>query len=234
MKYRIAIWARWFSRCECVGGLFLRGQQGPANSAARVHSCSANLSHCDCRLALPREHLCGSCCKHRHICTGRSSGGNPAAAIKPLKLNSRQFAPFSVLGATCPVSRQRLPNANSHRFGRKSVKRFLQQTCLSSRQIRSTRSRALMRLSLALLCAAVLFVAIAFRGVRAQGQQTPTTPTIKVTSALVFLDVTVLDKKGHPVVSGLTKDDFTITEDKIPQTIFSFGSARSARDGCQG
>jgi hypothetical protein len=39
---------------------------------------------------------------------------------------------------------------------------------------------------------------------------------------LVFLDVTVLDKKGRPVVSGLTKDDFTIAEDKIPQTIFSF------------
>jgi hypothetical protein len=38
----------------------------------------------------------------------------------------------------------------------------------------------------------------------------------------VFLDVTVLDKKGRPVESGLTKDDFTITEDKIPQTIFSF------------
>jgi VWFA-related protein len=91
-----------------------------------------------------------------------------------------------------------------------------------------------MRLSLALLCAAVLFVAIAFRGVRAQGQQTPTTPTIKVTSALVFLDVTVLDKKGHPVVSGLTKDDFTITEDKIPQTIFSFEAPEAHVMGARG
>lgn len=80
-----------------------------------------------------------------------------------------------------------------------------------------------MRLASAFVCAAVLFAATSFREVRAQGQQTtPTSPTIKVTSALVFLDVTVLDKKGHPVVSGLTKDDFTITEDKIPQTIFSF------------
>jgi VWFA-related protein len=70
----------------------------------------------------------------------------------------------------------------------------------------------------------VIFVSvIAVSEVRAQGQQTtPTTPTINVTSALVFLDVTVLDKKGQPVVSGLTKDDFAITEDKIPQTIFSF------------
>jgi VWFA-related protein len=32
----------------------------------------------------------------------------------------------------------------------------------------------------------------------------------------------VLDKKGHTVTSGLTKDDFTITEDKVPQIIFSF------------
>ena len=80
-----------------------------------------------------------------------------------------------------------------------------------------------MRLSLVLLCAAILLVAIPLRVVRAQGQQTtPTDPTIKVTSTLVFLDVTVLDKKGHPVVSGLTQDDFTITEDKIPQKIFSF------------
>ena len=47
-------------------------------------------------------------------------------------------------------------------------------------------------------------------------------PTIRVTSSLVFLDVTVVDKKGRPVVTGLTKDDFTITEDKKPQRIFSF------------
>jgi VWFA-related protein len=80
-----------------------------------------------------------------------------------------------------------------------------------------------MRLSLVFVCAAILCAATPFHEAKAQGQQsTPTTPTIKVTSALVFLDVTVLDKKGHPVVSGLTKDDFTITEDKIPQTIFSF------------
>ena len=72
----------------------------------------------------------------------------------------------------------------------------------------------------------------------AQSQQSPVTPpqstqsqaappssnarTIKVTSSLVFLDVTVLDKKGRPVTTGLTKDDFTITEDSSPQNIFSF------------
>ncbi len=53
-------------------------------------------------------------------------------------------------------------------------------------------------------------------------QQSVPAPTLRVTSSLVFLDVTVLDKKGHPVVTGLTKDDFTITEDKKPQRIFSF------------
>jgi len=53
-------------------------------------------------------------------------------------------------------------------------------------------------------------------------QQSVPAPTLRVTSSLVFLDVTVLDKKGHPVVAGLTKDDFTITEDKKPERIFSF------------
>lgn len=50
----------------------------------------------------------------------------------------------------------------------------------------------------------------------------PDQPTLRVTSTLVFLDVTVLDKKDRPVTSGLTREDFTITEDKKPQRIFSF------------
>ena len=79
-----------------------------------------------------------------------------------------------------------------------------------------------MKVSLWVVCALVLLGVISIHRVRAQEQQPSGTPTIKVTSALVFLDVTVLDKKGHPVVSGLTKDDFTITEDKEPQTIVSF------------
>ena len=53
-------------------------------------------------------------------------------------------------------------------------------------------------------------------------QQSAPAPTLRVTSSLVFLDVTVLDKKGHPVVTGLNKEDFTITEDKKAQRIFSF------------
>ena len=47
-------------------------------------------------------------------------------------------------------------------------------------------------------------------------------PTFAVTSKLVFLDVTVLDKKGRPVTTGLSQDDFRIAEDNRPQRIFSF------------
>lgn len=73
----------------------------------------------------------------------------------------------------------------------------------------------------------------------AQGQYgSPPAPTLRVTSTLVFLDVTVLDKSGHPVVHGLTRDDFTITEDKKPQRIFSFEAPQvhgiSSRDNANG
>jgi hypothetical protein len=75
----------------------------------------------------------------------------------------------------------------------------------------------------ALLYGVVLLSLTAGSWPLAQGQQTaPSTPTFRVTSNLVFLDVTVLDKKRRPVVTGLTRDDFTITEDKKPQRIFSF------------
>ena len=47
------------------------------------------------------------------------------------------------------------------------------------------------------------------------------TTTLHVTSRLVVLDVVVLDKANHPVAT-LTKDQFTITENKVPQTIRSF------------
>jgi VWFA-related protein len=95
-----------------------------------------------------------------------------------------------------------------------------------------------MRLGRALTSVTILLVGIPIQKSIAQTQQPPSdVPTIHVTSRLVFLDVTVLDKKGRPVVSGLTKDDFTITEDKRPQRIFSFEPpqahtlAASAGDG---
>ena len=74
-----------------------------------------------------------------------------------------------------------------------------------------------------MLCIATLLTVFRVQSLMAQGQQAPSNvPTFRVSSNLVFLDVTVLDKKGEPVVTGLTKDDFTITEDKQPQRIFSF------------
>ena len=84
-------------------------------------------------------------------------------------------------------------------------------------------ARLIMRSVRALLWAAILLTAIPVQKLTAQEQQGPSeTPTFRVSSNLVFLDVTVLDKAGRPVVKGLTKDDFIITEDKKPQRIFSF------------
>jgi len=66
---------------------------------------------------------------------------------------------------------------------------------------------------------------------KAQAQSAPSSaPTFRVTTRLVFLDVTVLDRKGRPVVKGLTKDDFTITENKKQQRIFSFEAPESHVD----
>jgi VWFA-related protein len=64
---------------------------------------------------------------------------------------------------------------------------------------------------------------ILLQSVIAHGQQTPSGgPTLQVTSGLVTLDVTVLDKKDRPVMKGLTPADFAITEDEHPQSINSF------------
>ena len=46
--------------------------------------------------------------------------------------------------------------------------------------------------------------------------------TLKVTTRIVVLDVVVTDKKGNLVHRDLTRDDFTVFEDKQPQTIRSF------------
>jgi VWFA-related protein len=74
---------------------------------------------------------------------------------------------------------------------------------------------------IAVVVCVVSLAAMAMGSARAQSPPAQT-PTIQVTSRLVYLDVTVVDKKRRPVVTGLSKDDFTITEDKKPQTIFSF------------
>jgi hypothetical protein len=56
------------------------------------------------------------------------------------------------------------------------------------------------------LCGVMLLSALYAQELRAQLQPgASNVPTIRVSSRLVFLDVTVLDKKGHIVVKGLTK-----------------------------
>jgi hypothetical protein len=58
----------------------------------------------------------------------------------------------------------------------------------------------------ALLCTAILLGCLPVEDFVAQARQDqPSTPTFRATSGLVFLDVTVLDKKGRPVVTGLTR-----------------------------
>lgn len=98
-----------------------------------------------------------------------------------------------------------------------------------------------MKLFRALLCAAILLTVVPRHGLIARGQQgSSAPPPIRVTSNLVFLDVTVLDKNSRPVVNGLRKDDFTITEDNKPQPIFSFEppethvTGAAAKEGANG
>ena len=62
----------------------------------------------------------------------------------------------------------------------------------------------------------------------------PTTTTLLVASNLVFLDVTVIDRKGQAVVTGLTKDDFAITENGKPQRIFSFDAPATGAKTAEG
>jgi len=62
----------------------------------------------------------------------------------------------------------------------------------------------------------------------------PTTPpdesskdTLRVSTQLVLLDVVVHDRKGN-LVRNLTKDDFQIYEDRVPQVIKSFEATQSS------
>ena len=54
-----------------------------------------------------------------------------------------------------------------------------------------------------------------------QGSQESPQSTLSVTSRLVVLDVVVLDRAGKPV-TNLDRSLFSITEDKVPQTIRNF------------
>ncbi len=68
----------------------------------------------------------------------------------------------------------------------------------------------------------VYLCTLAIFGQSIPGSSPADTTTLHVNSRLAFLDVTVLDRKGSPVVTGLTKDDFVITDEKQPQRILSF------------
>lgn len=71
----------------------------------------------------------------------------------------------------------------------------------------------------AMLCGA------AFHGLAQQPAQ-PQPPTFRTNTSIVPIDVHVVDKDGH-AVTDLTKADFTVTEDGVPQTITQFEKARA-------
>lgn len=60
---------------------------------------------------------------------------------------------------------------------------------------------------------------------RLHAQSTNTPETLHVYSRIVSLDIVVTDNKGN-IVSGLTKHDFTVLEDKQPQIIKHFESVQ--------
>jgi len=82
-----------------------------------------------------------------------------------------------------------------------------------------------------LLCAVFAFTALISVQL-ADAQQSNGTdqkgviPTLNVASRLVLVDVVVTDKAGNPV-TGLTKDDFAVYEDKVSQRVVSFESPSS-------
>src|SRR5580658_8921816 len=67
----------------------------------------------------------------------------------------------------------------------------------------------------------------------AQAKGAPLTP-IRVTSQLVVEEVAVKDKSGKPI-EGLTANDFTLTEDGVPQTIglFEFQRLQAAANSAE-
>ena len=68
----------------------------------------------------------------------------------------------------------------------------------------------------------LLLVTLALAPLHAQNDQ-PHTPTLTVNARLVVLDIVVRDKNNKPV-TDLTKDDFRVFEDGVPQTIRTFES----------
>src|SRR5204862_325963 len=68
--------------------------------------------------------------------------------------------------------------------------------------------------SMAILSKSVLFAAILALNATGRAQQ----PTFRAATRLTIVDVTVTGKDGRPI-EALTANDFTLTEDGVPQTI---------------
>ena len=54
------------------------------------------------------------------------------------------------------------------------------------------------------------------------------TPTLKLSTQLRVLDVTVVDRNGNPVIQGLTKEDFRVFDGKHERNILSFEAVNVA------
>src|SRR6185369_14926901 len=80
----------------------------------------------------------------------------------------------------------------------------------------------IMRRTLVFLIATLLLTAeLSPRAQQPPAPQEPLKPTFRVGTEIVLVNVVVRDKNGN-VVRGLTRDDFSVTEDDKPQTINSF------------
>jgi VWFA-related protein len=80
------------------------------------------------------------------------------------------------------------------------------------------------------ICSLIAVVALAASA--QQATENPPAATMKVEANTVVVDVLVTDKKGH-TVPGLTANDFTISEDNVPQKITAF-SAPDVIEGAPG
>lgn len=72
-----------------------------------------------------------------------------------------------------------------------------------------------------LAAGAAALIASALLGAQAPPPAAQQQPTFRAATNLVRVDVTVLDKHGKPL-TDLTRDDFAVSEDGIPQTIEAF------------
>lgn len=73
-------------------------------------------------------------------------------------------------------------------------------------------------------------VFLALCSVSLYGQSDEALPTLKISTKLRVLDVTVVDKHGNPVTTGLSKKDFTITDNKTKKDILSFEAPNATPD----